>query len=527
MYQTKYIKYKKKYMLLKNQMGGTNSDFINFCYYIIDNNIDIFDLSIHTENKSINLSNLYNYISSNQSCSVKYLNFIKVIFENIKYISNDEAIRILDDNIDEIINTFSEYNHILFISNDFDNIKKSNFYFTLYFLKRYRDISGKIIDDIVYSDYLTPIFNDKKNLIILCDDVSYSGQQIVETLISKNLNNYLDNIKKKYSSFMISIYLNIFGYTDIANNYICEYMPFTYSGLTVNSIKILFPQNQQPIVNKISKVLQKISGSVNIFLISENIFNNDILIYKKNNILSSLFFLFEYYDYNLVYLFLKYPDKFSIYPSFCAIELLDSKTETFNKEFMDTVNFIELCSSIKQLCSENKLLNVNKFKNGFMGITGTNILNNLKEISPNTLQKNGWNKYFLFYFLLPIISLASLSELFKITRIVNCIDIKHEFDDVIINKKTNQTWIKMINNCNINENFNGDCESKGDIEKDCIYPFYKKIQWKINDTVIVGYESLKEIYKNMHLIKSEKKKIEGNDYGENDYGMSGVLCTIM
>jgi hypothetical protein len=154
-----------------------------FLYNFIEENTKLFDLKQYNVDHSINIELLNRYISK-QSCSKKYFDLIKYIYTNASYIDCDTFIDIYTSNIIELDSMDRE----IIVVFPYLQLKKSNFFLTLYFLYLYNATVSKKInyvfsyDSTQQSDTIDisklEIKLNKPPIIVICDDFLYTGSQL-------------------------------------------------------------------------------------------------------------------------------------------------------------------------------------------------------------------------------------------------------------------------------------------------------------------------------------------------------------
>ena len=288
----------------------------DFCYEFLNQNLDFFDdLKKYDKDISIDTSNLEHYIHCNNNYS-PFFSLMKQILEQVRYISCDEFINITNSNIDEICELINDdYEPVLIMTDA--NINKSNFYYNFYLLyhlkKRHiiiKYIYSNLYDLFDYEDIKNTIKCkiSKKIIFIICDDVSYSGQQLAEHLTTGGEIN-LHNKNK--------IFLNIIALLPTA----------------IETIKMFFQDIERDLIIPKKVILIKDTDScssierclINIF--GKNYRNDlnlmDCYVLNKGKAIGEIFItkLFDdmtfgpdYVSRNsinisLVYLFQKYPDR--------------------------------------------------------------------------------------------------------------------------------------------------------------------------------------------------------------------------
>lgn len=346
----------------------------DFCYeFIEENRCFLENLKYYDTDHSINKNILNEYISK-QTCSIKYYSLIQKMLESVKYISCDEIIKILNKNIDEICNLIDckerKYIPILITTDSY--LKKSNVYFTLYFLYNLKK-KGKYID-YIYEDIKVILLNsedpqwikdnildyDSNNpphfLFIICDDITYSGNQI-----SSHFEPKLSYGKDKFKiADNIHIYLNFIAFLPQAIIKIKS---------VIESKNLIIPKNSIQINKNDS------CSSVNQFIKNNNINKKlyDSYIIIKDGNKYSLVSQLDNYLYNpkasLVYPFYKYPDHVSTFTNICFVKNMNSNikvlnVDNFNKYFeIDDNSFIENFNDDLEVFIINIIKDENKVKN--------------------------------------------------------------------------------------------------------------------------------------------------------------------
>ena len=172
-YKSKYIKYKKKYLKLK-QLAGSSNEEINY-----------FDPQIF-----INILTENNITIKDQS------QFKHLAGEGSKHTAFSEVIELINKSVNKLINSYKNTNPAVLLIPMFteqagSSLTKSNFWFSLLYLKRFTELNFPIKDVVLInrvnnnSKYFEKLksTNEKINVII-CDDGIYSGNQMIQTLRS-------------------------------------------------------------------------------------------------------------------------------------------------------------------------------------------------------------------------------------------------------------------------------------------------------------------------------------------------------
>jgi len=373
----------------------------NICYDFIDNNVNLFDLKQYDQNHSMNFELLDNFVS-NQTCSNKYFELLKYIYKQSTYIDCDAFIQTYTSNIKDINDRFSDKEIILLFP--YLDLKKSNYFFTFYFIYLYNTILSKKINYIFpykRNDKTTNVIDintlslSKEPLFVVCDDFLYSGGQLSLTIA--NLPIVCSNITT------VNIYACIVGMTKLAtNNFTKEkLLELGNKGYdneenqSLISYNAIFSQNVVVIEKNLRSVIrQKIiddgfKGIVLVKHLYDYIKDNDMYILEvQNNKLYAVGqFADLYYNLNntLIYLFFKYPDLISTVLSMCvlniysnsytvSLDMLPNKPGiiiNYPREFKKTINKFEITNElfndnqnleeIKQQLTLNKPIDINKF----------------------------------------------------------------------------------------------------------------------------------------------------------------------
>lgn len=360
---------------------------IDYLYGLVDINKKKLDLTLYDQKHNFLKENFKKYIDIQKKLKVnieQQLNILDKIYENIIYIPIDKIVAILDSNIMELKTTYKDYNHILVLSK-YAVPTKSNFFFYLYFLHRYEFLTGERIKFVInsiydvsnyekcdkniitYSDEIPIEFNfnklnvdkNKKNLLIFCDDFSYSGKQLTENF-NLNENTYGKSLKYDNNTF---IFLNIIG--AMKNTAIKLFNTIVPNNIIIPINAKIIPENTQTNDN-IYSIINKLCAE-----------NNKIRIYNRQSFLTLLDFILEHDIYriiegknqntkkseyyfmkgelgmiytdidkfklSLVYLDFKYPDAISTLSTFCKYDLYNNNEyylnfNEFKKLIFENVN---------------------------------------------------------------------------------------------------------------------------------------------------------------------------------------------
>jgi len=330
----KYLKYKNKYLRLKDLIGG-GIQFDKFMYDLALENHLLFNLENYIKPEyspltELDLSLLESYMEKKQDCSHIYMEFLHYLYKHTKFIDVKYIIAKLQENLNELNTKYKDYVHILCIPNNNNNFK-SNFYFILYFIHHYQQKFKKhiliyekdLMDHISHKDQIITAVRENKALFIFCDDMLYSGRQITEDIILS-----LNNIHH----VSINIYLNIFGFTELSLRNILDVgttlkrkiiyhfqdTKNEHMSRSLFNLNIYFPHIKSfnnSIEFLINKFLKEKKISFNEFFRTYNIF-----ILREGKIISELFQLIQSgYTTHLIYLFYKFPDGISTYAELCKM----------------------------------------------------------------------------------------------------------------------------------------------------------------------------------------------------------------
>ena len=361
--------------VVRNKGGSLESGlYINFnkkVYEFIDANLGLFVIDDFTKDHSIDMDCLKTYIKfqkEGNKKSVAFWNFYEYLYKNIMYISNSNIIDQYKKNAYELHNLSTNRNangmknHLVLLLPD--DVSKSNYYFTLYFLHLYRNIYPNDYENI---DILSETdmkkgttgsssdenkinfdYDSKHTIYITTDDFSYSGEQI-ELKISYEYQDHLPHrIHGQTNNY--SIYINVFGMTGIALE-------------TINSlnfwVKIQIPDKCMIINNKTyPAIFDKYCKEYNYKIKPESV---DMLYFtaKYTTLRSFTKSLIEERNSPLIYLSYKYPDSLSFPTRLCYFKELPNTyfiahdeenivtyKENIEEYSMDDVMFREKCSEM-------------------------------------------------------------------------------------------------------------------------------------------------------------------------------------
>ena len=377
----KRIKEKKK-----GGEGLRHDMYLNFnkqVYTFIDNNKVLFDLDDITKDHSIDMDCLTKYIAhqGNNHKSKPFWNFYEYLYKNIIYISNSKITEQYENNAKEIHDLYTNKSinildcHLVLILTE--EVDKSNYYFTLYFLYLYKKLYPNDYQHIEViletemkigtknrypgEDRINFQYYSNHTIYIMTDDFCYSGEQMnteINTHVQKNNYPHLTHAQNKNKNF--SVYINVVGMTSIAlkllnNNH---------------KIKLYIPQ-QCIIINNATynDIFDKYCKEYNYTIQSEAV---DMFCFTKDNINPRSFNEELKIDKNmpLIYLSFKYPDYISIAPYLCYFgesseiyfiahsDYTEENMNSFHKEMRENDTgrtFHEKCSSLKFIFQLNDL----------------------------------------------------------------------------------------------------------------------------------------------------------------------------
>ena len=446
----------------------------NICYKLIKENNNLFlNLKDYDKDYSQNKEKIKKFVESRVCCN-KYYNFIKLMLETTQYISCDEFISIIDHNlrgIKDIIRNNKYYPILITTKSEFT---KSNIFYALYFLARLNnkyDITinhiytnlKDILDDQNIKNIKSEIssqFNNKKPLIIFCDDISYSGNQLSSHINSspddpgmpgvvhgrRRELNYPLNLNSN-----IRIFLNIIGLLPEAL--------LNIQSQFSNQINLIIPRKtikfDQPIT--VQDLINR--EATNEGLSAEDFLKlNDCWILKIDRSslsinLESKFTTENLFDNNnhnslsLIYPFHKYPDGQSTYSKLCYIRNFDNMITLNVDKFFELYPITQqiFCTKISHNVNLRTLLTELQI---YLKIDSSIIDTIIYDILNNNVDSYEWlNK-------------------------CNNADRSSTFTN------TNGSWFKSSDNFEDVTNFNGNCYNPSVIKS-----FYKDIKFKYNSNI--------------------------------------------
>ncbi len=350
-----------------DQYGGMIDQFSVYMNTLALNNkkhLNLKNYETKDSLKPIDMSFINSIIAQRQNCSYNFMTLMKFMYEHTKCIDANYIIDKLNKNLEEIYRKFNNRTHILHISNIYSR-DKSNFFFILYFILHYNLKFKKPI--YVYSNefnktYIDTVYTDKPVLFIICDDFSYSGNQLDIEITNINKVTLMYNNK--------IIYLNVFGYTLTAIKKINK------------NINILFPKHLKPFGNSLINILIKFIKYKKIS-IADFIRTYDMFIFENNEIQSLLYNrIFSIpipdADVYLIYLFYKFPDFVSTYLNLCTLPIFDNTIKIINTTHKK-INVNTKINDINMSTYKNILQQLNDQLNNEKDFIQCNNNNNMKK----------------------------------------------------------------------------------------------------------------------------------------------------
>lgn len=363
---------------------------------------NVFDISIINDHKyKIDLNYINQILQSKLSQQEKaHYKLFKFILEkaNEEYISSNQIIDIFTKNCEHIkkllkmTDKFGKTKKlVLFVP--INSTRKSNFWFTLFFKKFLEEkniVFDYMIDNLERVSSLQ-IHNEFTNhekehyLVVICDDISYSGQQLTDNII------YNKVTSPTYLSSQVNLFLNLLGYSDNAKKRIEDggkmrsaNTLFFGEGSKYPLIKISAKFNENQVNNILYlKVIEdtvsennedKNSGTLALV----GLLLNDVFCVK--NILNTICFrsqicnLIKYYETiskeikdrngSLQYLPFKYPDSLSTIDNMCRLSRLQNEVIFRVDRLINYINYDDLNLSevdklyifAKKLIDSNKII---------------------------------------------------------------------------------------------------------------------------------------------------------------------------
>ena len=299
-------------------------DLKNFILKIIDQNSNIFtnfcDKITETDRNYKIDNTIINRYLEKVKCNTKALKFKREIIKNIRLVECNEFETIINKNIEGIVKLNGEGYKICLPIGD-QSLKKSNFFYSLLTIFK---LKNKSIDfEIFYkSDEVFDKYGrEEKVLIVLCDDVSYSGNQLSSHINSKltgGLQNsfYVLNIGdlSKKLSFLnpnMKYYLNIIGYSETAKNAIeKQFKSSDISSRLIYGSGALYFSNSELFSSMRKYLTEKYRTSYRDTILLNSSYSiikkDDKLYVVKENIINHAEHML---DLSLIILFQKYPER--------------------------------------------------------------------------------------------------------------------------------------------------------------------------------------------------------------------------
>ena len=316
---TKNMKSKKrgKRDVIRHEGGIVH--FSKKIYEFIDANPELFVLDNLTEDHSLNMNCLNKYIDFQTESNEKskpFWNFYQYLYNNVLYISNQNIQDQYEKNAHELYGLSQsktvdgkKYYLVLILP---EEKTKSDFYFTLYFLHLYKNLYPNdyvnitiIIESEIKKGITRPHPDSQHIIYIITDDFCYSGEQMSNTIkyqYKKQFLRYIDGKRRDYS-----IYINVFGMTDIALKNIN----------TITWVTIRIPDKCTTVENiNYLAIFNKYCKEHNYDIKPESV---DMFYFTEDDVKLKSFTkrLIEYKDLPLIYLPYKYPDMISFPTRLC------------------------------------------------------------------------------------------------------------------------------------------------------------------------------------------------------------------
>lgn len=468
-------------------MTSKSKKYAKYLYKLIDKNILLFENFAYTEFQEypLNLEKLDYYKSHNFSLR-KCFNFIKDFYSNYTYISHKQTKKILLNNVYNINEFLTKYSFTPIIILPNDSIRKSNLFFTLYFMYLYREIFDIIehvfssiysSEDSLFTYSLSSYFyknwnmNINMNILgIICDDFLYSGTQLFQHLHQFSYSNR----KVKISTpDKFKFYINCIGSTKYAFDKIKQ--GFKEGNILISDTKyIKLPLSINDIIEtKYRKPIHNKTYS-NMNILRDLIFENDIFILVKINeeiqiksILEPFYNLLKQSEIDrktMTYLFCKYPDYASTFDILCGFNL-----------FMNTEDYYIINKIKNHMIFYNSYIKNNKKTNFKIAIKYINNSNFIHFINFNT--KTVFTDS----------EIESLHTQWGNLESLNLINNNISFKQCIYNKS--DEWYSLLDNCTYKDNTKfSTCTDY------CFTPFYKELKWTNIDNTNININSRKTIF---------------------------------
>lgn len=361
--------YKPSLQIDQTQSELFGEKFMKYLYSILNEKEDLFDPS---KLEDLDLSTDGSKLQSIESEVLKpYIEFYQQILSNMTFVDKTTFFNRINKNLDEIAEK-NKSHEIIFISTG-DDKSKSNFWLTMYSI-RYLSAKGiklsyayNILANIVPVDeeafgmgcetqriekaeYEKLIKKtNKKLLLVFCDDISYSGNQL-----SGHVAGYCFPYSEMYGMPQldipdnVEIYFNLYGFTDGSINKLRDAVSYK------DRSKLIFPKDYVT-MKTFKNVLVEITNvdlSENLTDLYKAIVDRDcfsVFLEQDKPMVRSMFASRfpnsnDEWDLSLSYLFFKYPDAQSTVSNMCFFEIpqnyvLNYKT---HKNNLDLSNLIKL-----------------------------------------------------------------------------------------------------------------------------------------------------------------------------------------
>lgn len=461
------------------------TNIAEYVYQLVDKNIRLLNLSEYDTDLRIHTEHIEDYARS-QPYASKYLNFIKRIYDSVRYVTCAESIKIYNDNADELIALLSANRDVIPIYIiTAANTTKSNFYFNLYFLNILRSKGLKIENIYQRTSEILSILDDKpeiieekfkgkKLLLIFTDDITYSGSQL-----NQYMTDYNENVELKLES--VKFYLNLIGYSRIAKTKIIKnkieaniIFPKNAIHAEILNLKELFTQWLTPEIDTIDKLID--ANDLYKIRIDKGEIYFDSFFRKINELHNKD--ENGFLEKSLIYPFFKYPDAKSIIQNFCFVLELSGYIIDLNELKKDPSVRIE---KVDDITHENFIYT---FVNRHQIIVNEPLKAKIIAITKGTESDIVWLKKLNKVESKPYQGKINLGYLSN--------------QDGTDYKSMNVSGLHLINGCNYGEE-NIECTKK------CTNSFYKKIKYKNIDDLDTGSTQL-----NIGHLSSIYKKSKNN-----------------
>jgi len=382
----------------------------------------------------------------------------KIFSENAKHI-NELLLQKRDDKVNKLIFLVPNY-----------EMQKSNFWLSLFFIELTRSILSpdyfiNHTDQISTNTNSSHFTDDCNYIVVITDDISYSGEQISKNTFQTT------KINDKYTLFF-----NLVGYSEVALARITNRKNETYS-----TCNLVFARGAKYPLNKLSaKFTSNNPSNTNNVLYQKSLKDfNSINLKPGTRMLSSLLLndvfyfgidlkftsnLFNYYDYwetplktqdnngSIQYLSIKYPDSFSTIENMCKFYRLQNVAILRIDRLIHYLNLPDQTDEKKLDWLADKIIIKNLYVDDMDNIIIKSKLVNkfieysqgLKSNSDWPIHLNSFDKKFISIF--KIGSGSGSKEFNDIVKIFN-----HQFSDTNYN---NQLLNKFVNLNNKISKFN-------------------------------------------------------------------------